>query len=181
LAPGGWAGCARLNGHLDCDVALPPDRVPTPSESVSRCRIRDRGCKKLAGLLDPQRSTVQLISAGHGPLLFYSSAQDRFDSVDAQGPPLGLLPRFSYAGPRLLKFDSGDILVLVTDGFIEWANSNDEEFGIHRIQDVIRAHRDKSSAGIISELHSAVVRFGGHAAKRRPHRAGSETGLKDEV
>ena len=57
------------------------------------------------------------------------SADDTFHSFDAQGPPLGLLPRLTYGGPELLKFDSGDILVLVTDGFIEYNNGAGEEFG----------------------------------------------------
>src|SRR5436189_3436269 len=72
------------------------------------------------GLLDPQNATLQLISAGHGPLLFYSPMEDRFRAYDAQGPPLGLLPHVGYCGPQSLQFAPGDILVLVTDGFIEW-------------------------------------------------------------
>jgi len=114
-----------------------------------------------AGLLDPQRGSLNLISAGHGPLLFYSAADDRFREVDAQGPPLGLLPRANYGGAQLLEFAPGDILVLVTDGFIEWANKGDEDFGVDRLQEVVRAHRFKPSATIISELHSAIVQFVG--------------------
>jgi phosphoserine phosphatase len=100
-----------------------------------------------------------LISAGHGPLLFYSSAENRFGSFDAHGPPLGLLPHISYCGPQALKFAPGDILVLVTDGFVEWVNADDEDFGQSRLEEVIRACRHMSSATIISELYSAVVKF----------------------
>lgn len=114
-----------------------------------------------AGLLDPPRSTVHLISAGHGPLLFYSAAANGFMAIDVQGPPLGLLPRFRYGEPLVLTFDHGDILVLVTDGFIEWTNPKDEEFGVDRLQEVIRTHRDKSPAAIIAEVHSAIVKFAG--------------------
>jgi serine phosphatase RsbU (regulator of sigma subunit) len=116
-----------------------------------------------AGLLNPGQSTLQLISAGHGPLLFYSSAEDRFRSYDAQGIPLGLLPCFSYSDPQELRFALGDILVLITDGFVEWANAADEEFGEKRVKEAVRASRDKPSAAIISELYSAVVKFAGSA------------------
>jgi serine phosphatase RsbU (regulator of sigma subunit) len=112
-----------------------------------------------AALLDPQYAAGQLISAGHGPLLFYAAAEDSFYSFEAQGPPLGLLPRIPYGGPEKLKFERGDILLLVTDGFIEFADASDEQFGAGRVQEVIRANRDKSPAEMISELHSAVVRF----------------------
>jgi serine phosphatase RsbU (regulator of sigma subunit) len=114
-----------------------------------------------AGVLNAGDATLELISAGHGPLLFYSSAEDRFYSYDAHGLPLGLLPHFSYGCPQTLKFAPGDILVLVTDGFIEWANGNDEDFGEIRLRDVIHSHRDMPSARIISELHSAIVNFVG--------------------
>ena len=70
---------------------------------------------------------------------------------------LGLLPRFSYSGPQTLQFARGDILVLITDGFLEWSNANDEDFGEDRLKEVIHAHRDMSSAAIISESYSAVV------------------------
>ncbi len=114
-----------------------------------------------AGLLDPDRAMLQLISAGHGPLLFYSASEDRFVSFDAQGPPLGLLPQVNYSGPETIQFAPGDILVLVTDGFVEWANARDEEFGQERVEQVIRAFHDRPSATIVSELHRAIVKFAG--------------------
>ena len=51
--------------------------------------------------------------------------------------------------------------MLVTDGFVEWANASGEEFGPQRIEEVIRRCRDMSSERIILELYSAVVRFVG--------------------
>ena len=115
----------------------------------------------VAGMLNPSEATLNLISAGHGPLLFYSSSEDCFRNYDAQGLPLGLLPRFSYGAAQELKFGRGDILMLVTDGFLEWANVNDDDFGEERLKEVIRAHRDMPSATIISELYSAVLKFAG--------------------
>jgi serine phosphatase RsbU (regulator of sigma subunit) len=116
-----------------------------------------------AGLLDPQYRTLKLISAGHGPLIFYSAAQSTFYSMDAQGPPLGLLDNISYGEPYSLRFESGDMLVLITDGFLEWTNETDEEFGLQRLQEVIRANRDKPAAAIISAMYSSIVNFVGSA------------------
>jgi serine phosphatase RsbU (regulator of sigma subunit) len=113
------------------------------------------------GLLIPEESTLHLISAGHGPLLFYSSAEKCFRRSEAQGPPLGLLPRFNYGEAQIMKFAPGDILVLVTDGFIEWANAGDEDFGQNRLEEIVSTYRDMPSAGIISELYSSVLKFAG--------------------
>jgi serine phosphatase RsbU (regulator of sigma subunit) len=113
------------------------------------------------GVLDPDEGTLELVSAGHGPLLFFLSAENRFRHYDAQGLPLGLLQQSNYGSPQVLRFSPGDILVLVTDGFIEWANVNDEDFGQNRLMEVVRANRDRPAANIISELYSAALKFSG--------------------
>lgn len=119
-----------------------------------------------AGLLDPEKATLELISAGHGPLLFYLAAENRFRNYDAQGLPLGLMPDASYSSPHTLKFAHGDILALVTDGFIEWSNAQGEEFGQDRLKEVIRANRNRSTAAIISELYSSILAFAGSAPQQ---------------
>jgi serine phosphatase RsbU (regulator of sigma subunit) len=113
------------------------------------------------GLLDPDEGTLELISAGHGPLLFYLSAEDRFRSYDAQGLPLGLLVEANYSCPQILRFSPGDILVLVTDGFIEWVNTNGDDFGERQLKEAIRTHRGRPAATIISELYAAALDFSG--------------------
>jgi serine phosphatase RsbU (regulator of sigma subunit) len=113
------------------------------------------------GVLNPTEATLQLISGGHGPLLFYSSKEDRFHNYDAQGLPLGLMPSARYGCPEALQFARGDILVLVTDGFLEWQNANGEDFGQDRLEQVVRASRVMPAATIISQLHSSVAKFAG--------------------
>jgi len=134
---------SRLNKLLYAD--LPPEKFVTLA----------------AGLLNPEQSTLQLISAGHGPLLFYSAANGCVRNYDPQGLPLGLLPQLSYGCPEVLNFAPGDILVVVTDGVVEWANQNDEDFGQDRLKEVIRVCHDMPASRIISELHRAVVDFAG--------------------
>jgi serine/threonine protein phosphatase PrpC len=61
----------------------------------------------------------------------------------------------------VLELNSGDMLVLVTDGFFEWANAQEESFGLQRMQNVIRISKDKTSRELISDLHQAVISFSG--------------------
>jgi serine phosphatase RsbU (regulator of sigma subunit) len=109
--------------------------------------------------LDPENSRVELISAGHGPILLYSLASDQFQSVEPQGIPLGLFPGCPYNSPHRFEMVPGDLLVLTTDGFAEWANAQDEEFGLTRLQEAIRSSRQLPAAGIIRRLHAAVMEF----------------------
>lgn len=52
--------------------------------------------------------------------------------------------------PRILELDPGDLLVLATDGFSEWANSQDEQFGPEKLVETLRKSNDKPPGEIIS-------------------------------
>src|SRR5271169_1824149 len=86
----------------------------------------------VAAIMGPASSQVELLSAGHAPLFIYWLKHDRFDKMEAQGLPLGISPEFLSEPPQILPFASGDLLVLTTDGFFEWANAAEELFGSTR-------------------------------------------------
>ena len=71
--------------------------------------------------LDPAAARLELASAGHGPLFLYRAASDDFVSPPAQGTPLGMFSAARYQPPTRHQMAPGDILLLVTDGFFEWA------------------------------------------------------------
>jgi sigma-B regulation protein RsbU (phosphoserine phosphatase) len=49
--------------------------------------------------------------------------------------------------------------VLVTDGFYEWENPEGEQFGLKRLEEVIRESRDYPAEEVIARLRSAVFSF----------------------
>jgi serine phosphatase RsbU (regulator of sigma subunit) len=57
------------------------------------------------------------------------------------------------------------MMILVTDGFFEWTDSRQEQFGMDRLEAVVRKHRDSSSRDIILRLHEAVLDFAGEGAQ----------------
>ena len=63
--------------------------------------------------------------------------------------------------PQKIRLAAGDLLVLLTDGFWEWENAQDEDVGIPRLQEAIRAARHLPASQIISSLYEAVLRFAG--------------------
>jgi serine phosphatase RsbU (regulator of sigma subunit) len=107
--------------------------------------------------LEPDRSRVEILSAGHGPILWYKRAENTFENLEAQGIPLGMIADVHYDHAISGTLAVGDLLVLVTDGFYEWENPDGEEFGLTRLEDVIRASRDYTSDEIIARLRSSVA------------------------
>jgi serine phosphatase RsbU (regulator of sigma subunit) len=110
-------------------------------------------------LLDSEGSKLQMLSAGHGPLLVYRPAKDDIQNLEAQGIPLGLMPGIKYGLAIDVSLAPGDMLVLVTDGFYEWENPKGEDFGLTRLEKVIRESRDYSPEEVIQRLRSAVMSF----------------------
>ena len=102
---------------------------------------------------------VQILSAGHGPLFIYSRTEDKFTKMNAHGLPFGILPVFTADPATRVKLESGDLVILATDGFFEWENDAGQDFGLERIQSVVRKSRDLNSVDIIAELYGAVKKF----------------------
>ncbi|MCP3958483.1 MAG: SpoIIE family protein phosphatase, partial [bacterium] len=64
--------------------------------------------------------TLSFLSAGQGPVIRYVAAEDTFHRQNAHGIPLGILPDYKWPAAERFEMASGDLLVLVTDGFFEW-------------------------------------------------------------
>lgn len=109
--------------------------------------------------LNPENSEIKVLSAGHGPILWYRRAMNKWENFEAQGIPLGMIAGMPYEDSRLKCLKAGDMLVLVTDGFYEWQNPATEEFGIERLKDTIRQARDCSAEEVIAQLYAAVKNF----------------------
>ena len=109
--------------------------------------------------LNPASGEIKVLSAGHGPILWYRRAVNKWENFEAQGIPLGMIPGIPYEDSRLKSLKAGDMIVLVTDGFYEWQNPEKEEFGIERLKDTIRQARDCSAEEVITQLYTAVKDF----------------------
>jgi serine phosphatase RsbU (regulator of sigma subunit) len=139
------------------------EKLTASFEHINRALGADLGSGRFATFVaaacSPECESVEVLSAGHGPLLVYSSSTDRFIEMNAHGVPLGILPSFKSDAPTDLQLHPGDLLLLATDGFIEWENEVGEAFGICRIEEVIRAASQSSAGEIIADLYQAVVKF----------------------
>ena len=115
----------------------------------------------VAAVCSPGCSRVEVLSAGHGPLFLYVLREDCFEELNAQGLPLGIVAKLVSEPPQILELTRGDLLVLATDGFFEWANSQGEFFGPKRLEEVIRASKEKQPKEIISAIYQAALEFSG--------------------
>ncbi|MGH7243500.1 MAG: PP2C family protein-serine/threonine phosphatase [Phycisphaerales bacterium] len=117
-------------------------------------------------LVDPALGTVDVLSAGHGPILlrFNKEGKVAIAEADGTGLPLGIMADETYGKPVHWKLNQGDALLLITDGFFEQMRTKDgEQFGLDRLRDFLMRSAQLSSADLIKNLYSEVVAFAGGA------------------
>jgi sigma-B regulation protein RsbU (phosphoserine phosphatase) len=76
---------------------------------------------------------VSICNAGHPPALW--SRGGEIQPISATGLPLGLFANEKFSVEKL-KLESGDTLLLYTDGVSDAINKHEEEYGVSRLLDV---------------------------------------------
>ena len=112
-------------------------------------------------LLDPLRNQAQMVSAGHGPLFRCITWQGKLVESGADGVPLGLMPDNQYGPANEFKLETGDSVVLVTDGLFEWTNAEGEAYGLERLRESILALSQSPADDMIHGLFERARQFVG--------------------
>jgi phosphoserine phosphatase RsbU/P len=99
---------------------------------------------------DPAGRTLTYINAGHNaPMLRRRSGS--IERLEEGGLPLGILDSGSYQTGKV-TLQSGDWLVIFTDGVVEAVNDRDEEFGESRLLSVINRGAASSPSELLNRL-----------------------------
>jgi len=129
------------------------------NQSFAQDLTPERFATFVAVMCQERSDELELLSAGQGPILVYSSDNKSLISLEAQAAPLGIFPDLWKAVPVRVRMKPGDMLILVTDGFFEWENEKGEQFGIERVAAVIQRFSDREPEVIIAELYDSVLEF----------------------
>ncbi len=116
-------------------------------------------------VVDPKGGALALLSAGHGPIVLYVGGTGNVEDILPQHIPLAIEPDMSFGPASAVALAPGDVLALVTDGFVEWARATGdgprEEFGMDRLRDSLRRHAHLSAAEMIRAITADVTSFAG--------------------
>ncbi len=108
---------------------------------------------------DPASRTLTYANAGHpSGYVLGADGQIRHE-LKRCGVPLGIRPDSKYKASPAIPLETGDMLVLLTDGFEETVSDKDSFFGIERTLDVVRYHRHEPAGKIVAALYKAVAEF----------------------
>jgi serine phosphatase RsbU (regulator of sigma subunit) len=108
------------------------------------------------GIIDPAAGSMALVSAGQAPILYYEASSGAVHNWPADDLPLGLVKGLIFESPREIRFGPGDILVLTTDGFLEWPDAGGRNFGSQRMEEFLRANHGLAPGEFITQLYQSV-------------------------
>jgi len=108
-------------------------------------------------VLNPGTGELPFANAGHNPPVVVRASGET-EMLDGGGPVLGILAGGHYDEHRA-RLNTGDLLVLYSDGVTEATNPALEQFGEERLVQVLnRIYRDPASA-IVEAIMKAVSDF----------------------
>ncbi|HYA97134.1 MAG TPA: SpoIIE family protein phosphatase, partial [Methylomirabilota bacterium] len=160
----GKGTAAALYGAVAIGIlrSLAPQK-PQPAEMLRQMnqlmgerRVEGRFMTMCFGTWQKGRQKLRLANAGQSqPLLCRGG---RCHKVDLSGYPLGIFDEVGYE-EWSETLDSGDILVLHSDGIAETANREGQFYGTERLKDLIEANAQKSVSELADEVLHDVDSF----------------------
>ncbi len=107
------------------------------------------------------KSKLQISNAGMPPLFIYKKSKKEVEEIQINGMPLGALKNFPYEIIER-EINSGDTILLLSDGLPELKNSNEEQFGYKRVKESFKIIAEKKPEEIISYLKKEGSNWAGN-------------------
>ncbi len=136
--------------------------LPQLAARMNRYLYRSTGANGYATFfyaqLDESTRQLRYVNAGHNPPYLLrsatgSTAAAEIEELSTGGIVIGMFPQAKYE-EATLNLESGDVLVLFTDGVTEALSPGEEEFGEERLKSLLREYAHLP----VAEMSSAISR-----------------------
>jgi len=101
---------------------------------------------------------IRWVKAGHEPAILYTPGTDSYELLAGEGLPLGVMEDAVYKEFQK-QINSGQIILIGTDGIKEAVDTHGEMFGNERLLDVIRQHADQPARYILDKAFESLNDF----------------------
>jgi serine phosphatase RsbU (regulator of sigma subunit) len=118
-------------------------------------------------LIDSENHKIEYARAGHPPALFYSAKQNKLQPLEAKGLGLGILRNDDYEkhiAKETIHYETGDTMILYTDGIIEAPNENGEEYGVERLMSILEKNIQQNPKHLSDIVLEDLFSFNGRKA-----------------
>jgi serine phosphatase RsbU (regulator of sigma subunit) len=110
-------------------------------------------------IIDQAAGKLYLWSAGHPPALLWDASEGSVREAQVYNPVLGILPAVQ-CHPEEWSLETGDVLVLFSDGLVEVQNAERDLFRSSRAADVLASNAGRAAGEIADALVEAGKAWG---------------------
>lgn len=156
---------AQMKGifHSLATIGLSPKEFNIQANlALSKCLERTSFITSTFFEIDTEAKSIEFSRAGHCPSLFYCSEKKEVNFLKCDGMGLGMVRNSSYANyvhSNSFSYNSGDTLLLYTDGITEAKNNEDEQFGSERLKESFTIHASKTPDQVKEGIKSDLLEF----------------------
>jgi serine phosphatase RsbU (regulator of sigma subunit) len=138
------------------NVLAPNPNIVETFHEMTRC-LKLMQMEKLSmcmTMLKIMGNKIQMSAAGMPPVFIYKAESQTMEEHVIKGMPLGTFNDFPYSLVES-SIESGDTILLMSDGFPELFNENKEMYGYKRARNYFEEIAGESPEDIISKLKNA--------------------------
>ncbi len=143
--------------------AASPAKVLSGINQIFHGKLRNQFITALYLFVDLESGRLTAASAGHPRPLLWRQREGRVEELPLGGTVIGRLRRAGYEEVAV-DLNSGDRLLLFTDGIPEALGPGGEAFGEERLRDLLFRQASLSAEGIAEALLSEVAAWTGRTA-----------------
>lgn len=157
---------ALLMSNLQATIRTETLLMPQPCECLNRTNsvlYQNTQANKFATLfyavLDCKSHTIRYSNAGHNrPFLWRRNGEKQ--ELTTAGMVLSMVEKGDYSEDKV-SINSGDLLVIYSDGIIEAINENNEEYGEERLEEIAKHLKARNAREIVDKIIDNVNSFCG--------------------
>ncbi|MEJ2221903.1 MAG: SpoIIE family protein phosphatase, partial [Desulfobacterales bacterium] len=110
------------------------------------------------GEIDIEEKMIRWVKAGHEPAILYTPATGSHELLAGEGLPLGVMEDAVYKESKK-QINSGQIILIGTDGIKGSVDTHGEMFGNERFMDVIRQYADQPAREMLDRVFESLNDF----------------------
>ena len=155
---------AMLMANLQATLRGQALFTSSPGECLTRANkllYRSTDLQKYAtlfyGILDLSKSIFHFSNAGHNPPFLINSAK-KVTRLTKGGTVLGFMEDYQFEEDST-ELNTGDIIVIYSDGITEAFNKENEEFGEDRLLVVLKENMQSGADALIEKVYDAIKTF----------------------
>jgi phosphoserine phosphatase RsbU/P len=149
--------------HAICEEFRTTTEVLCKSNTLFRRNARKGTFVSLIfGVIDSENNNFTFSRAGHNPLLYFNRKEEKLYEFTPEGIGLGMAGESLFGSnmrEQSIRLNSGDLLIMFTDGIVEAANRSDAFYGDERLHGLIRSFNRLGADDLLKKVMEDLEMF----------------------